>query len=183
MVKDYLPNFALKTAINASVTSRLDMCNSLLAGICKCRRKLGSVQCSCNIQKLQLVQNNAARLLFRSPKSAEVTPLLKKLHWLPIHARIEYKILTIVYKCLNGTGPLYLTDLLKVYRQNRSLRSGSKGLLLVEPKSKLVTGGDRTFATLGPKLWNNLPRHIREATSLDIYKRALKTHMFSKSYD
>ena len=62
------------------VLSRLDYCNSLLAG---CPRYLFS--------KLQKIQNNAARLIFRTTRSTHLTPMLHSLHWLHIEQRIEYK--------------------------------------------------------------------------------------------
>ena len=61
-----------------------------------------------------MVQNNAARLVFKRRKYDSVSPLLHKLHWLPIMKRIEYKIATICYNCINGTAPVYLSDLVSV---------------------------------------------------------------------
>ena len=128
------------------------------------------------------MQNNAARMIYNTRKFDHVTHILKELHWLPIYKRIEYKILIIVYKCINGTGPKYLSDMLEIYQPGRFLRSSSNGILLKESKSKLATGGARTFSKLAPKLWNKLPLPIRNSQSLDVYKRSLKTHFFAACY-
>ena len=76
------------------ILSRLDYCNSLLAG-------------------LQHIQNSAARLVLRKPRRESATPFLKTLHWLPVKARIEYKVPTLCYQCLNSVAmPSYLCELL-----------------------------------------------------------------------
>lgn len=182
MIRRYLPVHAVKSAVHAAVTSRLDMSNSLLAGICKCRLLKGSVQCQCSIQQLQYVQNSAARVIQNLSKKSSVTPVLRELHWLPVCQRIEFKLLTLVFKCIHGDAPAYLKELIVIATQRRSLRSASNGTLLRVPKTKLATAGDRMFSSLGPKLWNALPYSIRSCTSLASFKKHLKTHLFSKAY-
>ena len=101
------------------------------------------------------------------------------LHWLPVHLRIEYKILLVTYKILHDAAPTYLSELLRTYVPNRSLRSANDGLLVV-PRSRTTCYGDRAFSILAPKLWNNLPRKVKEAPSLPTFKKLLKTHLFEK---
>ncbi len=98
--------------INAFMTSRLDYCNALLGG---CSARL--------INKLQTVQNAAARVLTRTRKYDHISPVLSTLHWLPIKHRIYFKILLITYKALNGLAPQYLSELLLHYRPPHPLRS------------------------------------------------------------
>ena len=129
------------------------------------------------IKKLQLVQNNAARLIMKVKKSDHVTPVLIHLHWLPVQFRIEYKLLLLVFKCLCGKGPVYLSSLLEKYIPSRSLRSASH-LLLKEP-----TVRKRAFSVAGPKLWNKLPVAIRQCKSVDGFKMHLKTHLFKTAYN
>ncbi len=182
-VSKYLPRDALKTAIHSSVTSRLDTANSLLAGICRCRKTQDSVTCYCKIQRLQVVQNNAARVIVNIWNSDHITPVIKNLHWLPIRERIQFKILTLVHKCLLGLAPPYLSELIKVYMPGKNLRSKDRGIVLKVPKTKLVTGGDRMYSTLGPILWNSLPAHLRRADiSHESFRKSLKTHMFKQAY-
>ncbi len=76
--------------VHAFMTSRLDYCSALLGG-CP----------ASSINKLQIVQNAAARVLTRSRKYDHITPILQSLHWLPIKFRISYKILLLAYKALN----------------------------------------------------------------------------------
>ena len=111
-----------------------------------------------SIDKLQLVHNAAARLLTRSKKSCHITPILASLHWLPIQYRIHFKVLTFTFKALHGQAPAYITELIHPYTNNRSLRSADQHLLVV-PRTKLKTKGDRAFEA--PRLWNALPLALR----------------------
>ena len=104
---------------------------------------------------------------------------LQELHWLPVKYRIDFKILLLVYKSLNDKGPEYLKELLVPYAPSRSLRSTSSNNL-VEPRTRLKTYGDRAFSVVGPKLWNKLPSSIKAASSVNSFKKALKTHMLKR---
>ncbi len=106
--------------VHAFMTSRLDYCNALLGG-CP----------AASINKLQIVQNTAARVLTRSRKYDHITQILQSLHWLPIKFCISYKIVLLAYKALNDLAPVYLTNLLSCYNPNRSLRLQNSGLLVV----------------------------------------------------
>lgn len=166
-VRKYLDRVSAEKLVHAFVTSRLDYCNSLLYGL---PDKL--------INKMQRVQNSAARLITCAKKCHHISKVIEKLHWLPIKKRIIFKILLIVYKSLNSAAPSYLSELLKSYQPTANLRSSSRDLLIV-PKSKLKSFGDRSFSCAGPKLWNALPLHIRKAGSVQAFKTGLKTHLFN----
>ena len=84
-----------KKLLCAFILSRLDYCNSLLAG---CPKYL--------LSKLQKVQNNAARLIFRTTRSAHVIPMLHSFHWLPIEQRIEYKLSLLCFKIISHQAPI-----------------------------------------------------------------------------
>ncbi len=156
--------------IHAFMTSRLDYCNALLGG------------CSaCLINKLQMVQNAAARVLTRTKKYEHISPVMSTLHWLPIKHRIDFKILLITDKALNGLAPQYLSELLLHYRPPHLLRFQNSGDLIVPRISKSTAGG-RSFFYLAPKLWNNLPNTVREADTICQFKSRLKTHLFNLAY-
>ncbi|KAF7688711.1 hypothetical protein HF521_013518, partial [Silurus meridionalis] len=125
--------------VHAFMTFRIDECNALLGG---CPASL--------INKLQLVQNAAARVLTRSRKYDHITPILSSLHWLPVKFRIDYKLLLLTYKTLNGLSPMYLSSLLTRYNPSRSLRSQNSGLLIV-PRIAKSTKSGRAFSHLAPK--------------------------------
>ena len=106
---------------------------------------------------------------------------MKDLHWLPVTSRVLFKVFVLVYKCRNGLGPGYLTSMLSAYTPVRGLHSASYGLL-VEPRSRLKTVGDRAFSVAGPREWNRLPGGIRDCQTLGAFKRKLKTHLFRAAY-
>ena len=118
-IRPYLSVQATNKLVCAFVTSNIDYCNSLLTGIPECK-----------VAKLQQVQNNAARLVFKKKKSDHVTPLLKELHWLPVKQRIEYKVASLVFQCLNNSYfPTYLSSMFTPYTPIRNLRSEKKNML------------------------------------------------------
>ncbi len=131
-----------KMLIHAFMTSRLDYCNALLGG------------CSAHlINRLHMVQNAAAWVLTRTSKYDHISPVLSTLHWLPIKNHIDFKILLILFKALNGLAPQYLSELLSHYSPPRLLRSQNSGHLIKPRKSKSTAGG-KSFFYLAPKLWN-----------------------------
>ena len=112
-------------------------------------------------------------------RSAVFTPILRELHWLPIKARIEYKIILLTYKSLKGLAPYYLRSLLSSYAPKRMLRSSAKNLLQT-PIARTKAYGERSFSVAAQKLWNNLPDTIKNINSLDSFKKNLKTFLFRK---
>ena len=108
------------------------------------------------------------------------------LHWLPVKSRIEFKILLIVFKIFRGLAPSYLSFLITSKPVSKyNLRSSSDSTLLTcsFPNIKVrATLGERAFVFAAPKLWNALPRFIRETNSIDSFKRQLKTYLFKKAF-
>ena len=167
-MKSILSCNSVKALVVSSVLSRLDYCNSLLAGITEEK-----------ILKLQRAQNCAARLVLSKPRSESSTSMLRTLHWLPVRARIEYKIAVLCYSTIQTSMPSYLKDLLNSYVPPRVLRSQDSKLLIL-PKSNLKTFGNRAFVVSGPLIWNSLPLSLKTAGSIAIFKRHLKTYLFNK---
>ena len=93
------------------------------------------------LNRLQYVQNSAARVLTHTRSWEHISPTLKQLHWLPVQHHVRYKLLVLVFKSLNGHAPSYLGSLLQLYSPARALRSSDSHLLKVPP-SKLHTVGD-----------------------------------------
>ena len=81
---------------------------------------------------------------------SHITPVLKDLHWLPIQYRIQFKILVITYKALQGQSPVYIRNLLQVYTPTRNLRSQNNATALVVPESRKVMFGDGNYTIAAP---------------------------------
>ena len=126
------------------------------------------------LDRLQLKQNTAARLITRSRRSSHVTSTLCNLHWLPIKFRIIYKLMILTHRSKHGTAPSYLSELIRPYNHSRSgLRSASQHLL-TERRSYRSKWGDRSFRIAAPRLWNSLPHNIRSISSLNSFKTPSK---------
>ena len=124
------------------------------------------------------VQNCAARLVVSAPPHVHFTPILRHLHWLPVRARIFYETACLCFHAITST-PAYLSDLLHLYSPSWSLRSSADTHVLKIPFCDCKTKGDHAFSFFGPSVWNSLPLHIRNATTIDTIKPALKTYVFN----
>ena len=155
----------------ALVTSRLDYCNTLLAGSSKYQ-----------IDKLQRIQNISCRLICNINRYDHVSPAMRNLHWLKITERIVYKLCLLVYKCRNNLAPKYLTELLPSRTSSRPLRS-THSVNITETYFKNSQCQSSSFSSAGPRAWNSLPTRVKTAQSLNSFKSLLKTHLFTTSYN
>ena len=169
-IRHLLTTQATQTLVCSLVLSRLDYCNSLFSG---CPRYL--------LDKLQKVQNAAARLVCKAKKSDHIHPILETLHWLPVTHRIQYKISTICFSSIFGTAPQYLSNLLQPYTPARQLWFASDTRTFVTPCVNTKTFGERSFSYAGPSVWNNFPQTLRHSDSTSSFKAALKMHLFNIS--
>jgi hypothetical protein len=169
-IRKHLTKEATEQLVHAFITSKLDYCNALFCG-------LPAKQ----INRLQRLQNIAARIVTLTKTSSHITPVLYDLHWLPVSQRITFKVLLLVFKCQNNMAPPYLQDLIRSYQPTRSLRSAGQSLLHV-PLVKASSYGDRAFGVAGPRLWNELPIELRTVSSLTMFKSKLKTYLFKQYY-
>lgn len=168
-IRPYIDNHVCKRAVHALILSRVDYCNSLLA---EAPQFL--------LHKLQKIQNRAARVVLRPRVKRGVivhcSPLLQELSWLPIRPRIMFKICVLVYKCLHGSAPGYLSELLQHHTRDSRLRQPTENELNVPRVLRKV--GATSFSVAGPVYWNTLPEEIRRADDLLSFRRALKTFLW-----
>ena len=176
-VRRFLTHDVSVLVANALVSSRLDYCNSLFRSLSKF-----------NLRKLQCIQNSAARIVSNTSRYTSITPVLKKLHWLPVEQRIVFKTVTLVYKYLHTGFPRYFSPHLSSYSSSYSTRrSQSGGNFLVIPKfcpsvHKSVKQFGNSFAFDAPTVWNTLPDVIRASPSLASFRKQLKTYLYTKAY-
>ncbi len=122
-IRCFVSSQDLEKLVHVFITSRVYCCNGLLSGFPKK-----------TVRQLQYIQNASARILTRTRKSEHITPVLRSLHWLPVIFRIDFKVILLVYKSLNGLGPKYIADILTEYKLNRLLRSLRSSQLRVHTK-------------------------------------------------
>ena len=169
-IRRYLDNDSCHHIVRSLVLSRLDYGNSLLIGTT-----------DVNFQRLQRIQNRAVRLIFGLKRRDHISPHLAELHWLPVKERVNFKLLTIMFHCFHGCAPSYLQDDIELYSSADTghyvLRSSQDNTRLLIPRTSRHAG-DHSFHVYGPRLWNTLPRDIREAPTLNSFKKLIKSYLF-----
>jgi len=137
--------------------SRVDYCNSVLAGLPHT-----------TLEPLQRVQNAAARLVLSLNLRDHVKPGLKQLHWLSIEHRIQFKLCLLLHHVHYGTAPQYLTDAVQSVT-SASSRSGLRSANTAKyVKSCTRTKfGERGFSFSGPAAWNRLSSDLQRCSDTD----------------
>ena len=161
--------------VHALITTRLDFCNSILYNLPKNK-----------IERLQRIQNKAARMLKCSPCRNHITPVLRELHWLRISDRIIFKILIFTHKAFHGVAPVYLCELITKHEHAtvRTRRNQDCFLLSIPPISKTcaVSFFERSFLCAAPTLWNKLSIDTR-MLEFDQFKSRVKTEHYFKYFE
>ena len=155
------------TLVKCYVLSKIDYCNILLNQATKKQ-----------ITRLQKIVNSAVRFIFNISRATNVTPFMIKAHILPVAQRIKYKSCIYIFKILHGQAPEYLCQMV---RRKPTLREGlrsSQDDTLLEPCCK-----GKTVAAAMCKTWNELPVDLRGKSTLESFKRNLKTHYFRIAFD
>ena len=132
---------------------------------------------------MQVVQNMAAKITLGRGKYDSATSCLVQLHWLPIKYRIDYNIISIVYKRLHDGALPYLARMIEYIKPTRQgLHSEKDNTRLLVPKTSKKTFAARYFSVPGPTVWNTLPLNIRKIDNYANFKKNLKTHLFKTAY-
>ena len=164
----YLATDAIKTLICTFIQSRLDYCNALLSGSPKHLP-----------DRLKKVQNNAARLIYQPTKLNHATSLLCTLHWLPVGKKI-FKLTSLFFKSLNGSAPIYLSDLLYLYTLSRQLCS-STDTQVFNTILRTKSSGQCSFSYQAPTTWKKTPCFYPSCI-LSSFRSSLKTFLSSKTF-
>jgi len=105
-------------------------------------------------------------------------------HWLPVAARIQFKIAALTFDCVRGDGPDYFKQVVRPVSEVscRSLRSASRGDLFVSRANTSI--GQRSFSIAAPVVWNALPPDLRSPhISRQQFRSKLKTYLFRQAYN
>ncbi len=170
-IRPYLTQECAQILVQGLVLSHLDYCNVTLIGLP-----------DCDISKLQRLQNMAAKLVLRAGSRDSSTLCLFDLHWLPIKFRVQYKVLTLVFKAIHGLAPDYLRSMFTL-RKLRGRAHDAQDTQLVVPFTARKTFADRSLRVHGAKLWNTgLNRELRTCTDYSKFAADLKTLLFSRAF-
>lgn len=169
-IRRWITEEAANSIACATVAERLNYCNSLLFGTS-----------AANLLKLQRVKKSLPQVVIRSPRRDYITPVLAKLHWLPIKYRIQCKPAPTVYKVLTTQQPLYLHKLIRSHVPARQMHSRGSNILLEDRvRLQFIKRAFRHAAFV----WNRLPQSVISdlSVSLATFKSRLKTVFYSQAF-
>ena len=170
-IRKYLSRKSTEILVHGLVHSHIDFCNGLFTEIP-----------AYQLNRLQRLQNQAARVVMNvyDKHSAD---LLKSLHWLPVKARIVFKVMVLVFRVVHGTAPSYLMTLFNGVTRKYSLRSAADDMWtqFVVPRRRTKLA-DRSISVVGPKWWNALPKDLKCIESELKFRKRLKTHLFEQYF-
>ena len=121
-------------------------------------------------EKLQKLQNRAARVITKSSYNTNSSYLLNSLSWDNLSVRRTKQKANLMYKCVNKLAPNYLCNMFTMRTLPFDLRDASQKLYLPKPRTDYLK---RSFSYSGASLWNDLPEDIRTTKSLRNFKRRI----------
>ncbi|KAI8517131.1 hypothetical protein Bbelb_057120 [Branchiostoma belcheri] len=167
-----LPREAMEIAYNTLVRTKLEYASVLLSNISSTAAK-----------SLEQVQYHAGRLVSGAMARTPHGKLLEELEWDSLATRRDFNRLLIMYKLVSGSVPSHLQLLIPTTRDSRrqlNLRLRNDTHLHV-PYCRTNTYGS-SFVPYTTRLWNNLPKEVKEATSLLQFKQRCRAHMLSSRH-
>jgi hypothetical protein len=147
--------------VDSLALPRLNFCASLFVGLPKCQ-----------VQRLQSIINYSIKIVENLHRRENMSPHLKNYEWLTAESRMRFRLLQIVHASLHHGVPVKLSSSLTRHTSQYSLRSVDDAPLTV-PRTRSRMG-DRPFAVMGPRLFNNLPSSVRNSLSFSV---ALRKHL------
>ena len=176
-IRPHLNLSIAKTIATALISSRLDYCNSLLS----CLKGK-------DLDRLSRIQKILCRIVTKIPSRSSISTAMKKLHWLPLKYRIDFKMNLLTFKALNSGFPAYLKEYLTPFKSIKNTRRCNPDLnYLLEPhviprQHTSPSYFQSSYAYLAPRLWNSLPVDARSAVSVFSFRRKLKHYYFKLAY-
>ncbi|HBK72410.1 MAG TPA: hypothetical protein DDZ39_12280 [Flavobacteriaceae bacterium] len=167
-IRKYLNKETTIMLVHSTIMSRLDFHNSLVYNLP-----------NCHLTRLQSVQNKAIRLIYKLRKRESISIYQQNLYWLPVKAKLEYKILLITHKCLTSTKPEYIYDLIEPDDKKYITLRNDNDLKLKRKFSK-NNKSDQIFEIYSPILYNQLPMNIKTIDNINIFKKHVKKFLFLK---
>ena len=176
-IRQFLSHDAAVLVANAFVSSRLYYCNSLF-------RSLSKV----SLHRLQSIRNSAARIVTNLCKYTQITPQLRKINWLLVQFRSEFKLATLVYKFIHTSFPKYFAPHLSTYRTTYNTRCSQSvaNFLNVQKFQPTIHKSSKqfgfSFAFDAPTVWNSFVEDICASLTITSFRKKLKTYVCVKAY-
>ena len=159
-IRHLVPRTTLHLIYQALIKPHFDYCN-IVWGNCGITL----------LNKIQKLQNRAARVLIYSNYDVNAGHLFELLGWKNLASQQQIQRATMVFKCLHGLAPDYLCSKFERQETAYNLRDSENKLNVSLPRTNYYK---TSFSCSGATLWNSLPRDIRQAESLGLFKRLIK---------
>ena len=159
-IRHLVPQATLHPIYQALIQPHFDYCNVVWGN---CGITL--------LNKIQKLQNRASRVLTYSNYDADAGHLFELLGWKNLASQQQIQRATMVYKSLHGLAPDYLCSKFERRETAYNLRDSENKLNVPLPRTNYYKN---SFSYSGATLWNSLPRDIRQAKSLGLFKRLIK---------
>ena len=135
--------------------------------------------CQQNLHKIQRLQNRAARIVsgnydYVNTRGIE---LVKSFQWMNVHQRRDYFMSILMFKCIHGLAPDYLCNEITMQNEISERTTRSLSSFKVHVPYASIECFKNYFIYRGPVLWNALPVHIKDCTTLDMFKTNLRCFM------
>ena len=163
-LRHILPSHLLNTIYTTIILPYFDYCDTVWGNCCKKYQII-----------LQRLQNRCARIVTGNfDFTVSPSSLLQTLGWLSLEKRRTIHLGSLMFKCMNGMAPQYLTDKFRCANDvhDRNTRNSTNNNLYVpRPRTEKFK---QSLAFAGSKTWNSLPTDVREAGSLQCFKQTIK---------
>ncbi len=156
-VRRHLTLDTAKMLYHSLVLLHFDYCDVVIGNLYKA-----------NLRRLQKLQNRGVRIILKADSRTHINDM-SDLKWLTIEQRHKLHTSVMVYKVMNSLAPNYLCKYFTELSDMNITHGKTRGLLEI-PKKQLARG-QRTFQYRGTKLWNDIPQHVHDASSLDTFHR------------
>jgi len=167
-IKHYIPRDTLIMLANALVMPNFDYCSSVWSN---CSNELSN--------SLQILHNRLARIILSADIRTPVNDMMSMLKWNKLNDRWSIQMLVLIFKCIKGIAPDYLSSQFNFMHNMHSKGTRSQTNFALYEPSWNINAGKRTFQSRAAKTWNSLPADIRcnyESMSLTQFKNSTFMH-------
>ena len=136
-----------------------------------------------NLSKIQRLQNFTARIIMHNFDFVNCRGLdiVKSLKWMNIKQRCRYFTTLLMFKCIHGLCPNYLSDNVTMQFDVSGLTTRSHPMTVYVPRPN-CDFSKRTFAFCGAICWNALPDNFKDISNLHAFKSALKPYILANDF-
>ena len=160
----------LNIILNYLIFSKLFHCSTVWSGTFKQ-----------NIKKLQLIQNFASRILTDTRKYDHISPILHQLGWFTVKEPLRLQDTTMIYKCLNGLAPRYLSSNLTERSKTYEYNTRNPDQLSLRKCRTAIA--QRSFFDGAVASWNSITGQRRSSKSIQCFKKKARVKSVALSFD